>query len=95
MTPAMLEIKLRQYMTPGMPYYLKQIQDGIGLELMIKPATLERRLRDVKAVYYRKPDKDHKLYYIDAEPVEPCIFSKSHDYLINLWSKYAKRITNN
>ena len=53
MKPEMLEIKLRQYMSPGKPYYLKQILIGVGLELDIKPVTLERRLRDVDAVYFR------------------------------------------
>ena len=82
MKPEMLEIKLRQYMSPGKPYYLKQILCGIGQELDWSPATLERRLRDVDAVYFRR--KGHKVYYIDPLPDEPCVFSKYHDKAMKL-----------
>ena len=90
MKPEMLEIKLRQYMSPGKPYYLKQILCGIGLELDIKPASLERRLRDVKAVYFRKIDK-HKVYYIDELPEEPFKWSKYHDKAMQLIAIYKER----
>ncbi len=85
MTPEMLEIKLRQYMSPGKPYYLKQILCGVGLELIWKPETLERKLRDVKSVYFRKDG--HKVYYIDAPPVEPCKYSKLHDRFVAFINK--------
>ena len=93
MTPEMLEIKLRQYMQPGKPYYLKQVLIGIGLDLKIKPESLERRLRDVDAVYFRRIDK-HKVYYIDELPEEPFKWSKYHDKAMQLLSageKFWKR----
>ena len=89
MKPEMLELKLRQYMKPGMPYYLKQILIGIGLDLKIKPASLERRLRDVDAVYFRRIDK-HKVYYIDSLPDEACKFSKLHDKAMKLYNAGGK-----
>ena len=80
MTPEMLETKLRQCMKPGMPYYLREIQQGIGLDLVVKPETLERRIRDVKSVYWRRFDANHKVYYIDSN-LPPCKFAKFHDKL--------------
>ena len=89
MTPEMLEIKLRQYMQPGKPYYLKQVLIGIGLDLKIKPESLERRLRDVDAVYFRRIDK-HKVYYIDPLPNEPCVFSGLHDKAMQIYNVGVK-----
>ena len=81
MTPEMLEIKLRQYMSPGKPYYLKQVLIGIGLDLKIKPESLERRLRDVDAVYFRRIDK-HKVYYIDRLPMDQCKWLRLHNRMV-------------
>ena len=89
MKPEMLEIKLRQYMSPGKPYYLKQILCGIGQELDWEQSTLERRLREVKSVYFRKIDK-HKVYYIDELPEEPFKWSKHHDKAMQLLSAGEK-----
>lgn len=87
-----LEIKLRQYMTPGMPYYSKQIVIGIGMELIWKSETLERKIRDVDAIYYKRKGK-YKHYYIDSLPDEPCIFSKHYDKAMKLLAAGKERLT--
>ncbi len=81
MKPEMLEIMLRRYMSPGKPYYLKEILIGIGLDLHIKPVTLERKLRNVDAVYFRRID-NHKVYFIDPLPTEDCKWLKLHDRMV-------------
>lgn len=92
MKPDILELKLRQYMKPGMPYYSKQIVIGIGMELIWKTETLERKVRDVDAVYFRRLD-NHKVYYIDPLPDEPCIFSNLHDKAMQLYSRGKEQVT--
>ena len=86
MKPEMLEIKLRQFMSPGKPYYLKEILIGIGLDLHIKLVTLERKLRNVDAVYFRRKGK-YKHYYIEPLPVDPCKYSKLHDRFVAFMNK--------
>ncbi len=81
MKPEMLETKLRQFMKPGLPYYSKQIVIGIGMELIWKPETLERKARDVEAVYFKRRGK-HKVYYIDPLPVDNCKWAKMHDKMV-------------
>ena len=81
MKPEMLEVKLRQFMKPGMPYYLQELVIGIGMELIWKPETLERNARDVKSVYFRRID-NHKVYFIDPLPVDPCKYAKWHDKMV-------------
>ena len=73
-------------MTPGMPYYSKQIVIGIGMELIWKPETLERKARDVEAVYFKRRGK-HKLYYIDPLPDVPCKYAKFHDRMVEFMRK--------
>ena len=90
MKPEMLELKLRQCMKPGMPYYLKQINTLTGLELSICENTLERYIRDVDCVYWRKIG-DKKLYYIDAIELEPCIFARLHDWLVKTFIEQRRR----
>ena len=92
MKPEMLEIKLRQYMSPGKPYYLKQILIGTGQELTWKPETLERKMRDVDAIYYKRKGK-YKHYYIDPLPDEPCVFSKYHDKAMQILAAGKERVT--
>lgn len=86
MTPEMLEIKLRQYMKPGLPYYSKQIVIGAGMELIWKPETLERKMRDVDAIYYKRKGK-YKHYYIDQLPVDNCKWAKLHDRMVAFINK--------
>ncbi len=92
MKPEMLETKLRQYMKPGLPYYSKQMVIGIGLELVWKPETLERKMRDVDAIYYKRKGK-YKHYYIDPLPNEPCAWSKHHDKAMKLLAAGKERLT--
>ncbi len=80
MKPEMLEIKLRQCMKPGLPYYLRQIQVITGMQEQVALQTFERYVRDVKSVYWRKID-GKKVYFIEAEDVEPCMFVRLHNWL--------------
>ena len=81
MKPEMLEIKLRQFMSPGKPYYSKEIVIGIGMDLNWGYKTLERRVRDVDVIYYKRKGK-YKHYYIDPLPVDPCKWAKMHDKMV-------------
>lgn len=80
MTPDDLEVKMRQCMTAGLPYFLRDLHLGSGMWLNWSDATIERRLRDVDCVYFvneklagRK--KKEKIYYIKSLPVAPCPFA--------------------
>lgn len=80
MKPEQLELKLRQCMRPGLPSYLKQLHILTGQQERVSIETFERYVRDVKCVYWRKIE-GKKVYFIDALPVEPCVFAKFHDWM--------------
>ena len=79
-----LEIKLRQFMRPGMPYSTRDILVGTGLELKNKESTIQKKLAKVKCIYFKK-EHGLKLYYIDPLPVKRSVFSRFYndamDYL--------------